>query len=218
MKILVVGDELSQAEFKAKFKEYPDSIYKNCQNLKTDDLKDADIVFDFYTHQGDHFKIYHENPGVMIFSNSVLTTLLSVASNYNLKNPLVGFNGLPSMFNRPVLELTTTTVPPQQLAEVCKQLDTPYECVADRVGMATPRVVCMIINEAYYTAQEGTAAPNDIDLGMKLGTRYPAGPFEMCSALGIQAVYQVLEALYEDTRDERYKICPALKTAYLQAG
>jgi 3-hydroxybutyryl-CoA dehydrogenase len=73
----------------------------------------------------------------------------------------------------------------------------------------------MIINEAYYTVQEETATRDDIDRAMKLGTNYPFGPFEWCQRIGINHVYEVLEAVYEDTRDERYKICPLLKKEYL---
>jgi 3-hydroxybutyryl-CoA dehydrogenase len=73
----------------------------------------------------------------------------------------------------------------------------------------------MIINEAYYTVQEGTAEREDIDLGMKLGTNYPHGPFEWCAKIGIQNVYELLEAVYDDTKEERYKICPRLKKDYL---
>lgn len=75
----------------------------------------------------------------------------------------------------------------------------------------------MIINEAYFTVQEGTASKTDIDLGMKLGTAYPKGPFEWCEEIGIANVYETLAALYEDTGDERYKICPMLKTEYLKS-
>jgi 3-hydroxybutyryl-CoA dehydrogenase len=89
--------------------------------------------------------------------------------------------------------------------------------VESRVGMVTPRIICMIINEAYFTVQEGTASKEDIDLGMKLGTAYPKGPFEWCAQIGVINVYEVLNALYQDTRDERYKICPKLKTEYLRA-
>jgi 3-hydroxybutyryl-CoA dehydrogenase len=73
----------------------------------------------------------------------------------------------------------------------------------------------MIINEAYYTVQEGTANRDDIDQAMKLGTNYPMGPFEWCKKIGITDVYETLEALYNDTHDERYKICSLLKHDYL---
>ncbi|MDX5437551.1 MAG: 3-hydroxyacyl-CoA dehydrogenase family protein, partial [Pontibacter sp.] len=80
----------------------------------------------------------------------------------------------------------------------------------------TPRMICMIINEACYTLQEQTASIPDIDQGMKLGTNYPKGPFEWANQIGVQNVYRVLQAVYEDTKEERYKICPLLKTNYLK--
>jgi 3-hydroxybutyryl-CoA dehydrogenase len=82
--------------------------------------------------------------------------------------------------------------------------------------MVTPRVIFMIINEAYFTVQEGTARKADIDQGMKLGTNYPYGPFEWSELIGLQHVYELLEAVYEDTKDERYKICSLLKKEYLR--
>ena len=88
--------------------------------------------------------------------------------------------------------------------------------VIDRVGMVTPRVIFMMINEAYYTLQEGTANKEDINIAMKLGTNYPYGPFEWAEKTGIRHVAETLEALYEDTHDERYRICPLLKTEYMQ--
>jgi 3-hydroxybutyryl-CoA dehydrogenase len=89
--------------------------------------------------------------------------------------------------------------------------------VADRVGMVTPRVICMIINEAFYTLQEGTANKTDINLAMRLGTNYPFGPFEWLEKIGVINVYETLNALYHDTLEERYKICPLLKTEYLKS-
>ncbi len=84
--------------------------------------------------------------------------------------------------------------------------------------MVSPRIVCMIINEAYFTLQEGTANKEDIDKGMKLGTAYPHGPFEWCNLIGIENVYTILKGMAEDTHDERYKICSLLKTDYLLAS
>jgi 3-hydroxybutyryl-CoA dehydrogenase len=76
----------------------------------------------------------------------------------------------------------------------------------------------MIINEAYYTVQEGTASKKDIDTAMKLGTNYPKGPFEFSIEFGLKQVYLLLEALHQDTHDERYKICSLLKTEYLKSN
>ena len=65
--------------------------------------------------------------------------------------------------------------------------------------------------------QEGTATKEDINTAMKLGTAYPMGPFEWCELAGLDNVYETLEAIYEDTKEERYKICPLMKTEYLKS-
>jgi 3-hydroxybutyryl-CoA dehydrogenase len=69
----------------------------------------------------------------------------------------------------------------------------------------------MIINEAYFAIQENIASRSDIDLAMKLGTNYPFGPFEWCEKIGIKNVYELLIAVYDSTRDERYKVCELLE-------
>jgi 3-hydroxybutyryl-CoA dehydrogenase len=33
----------------------------------------------------------------------------------------------------------------------------------------------------------------------------------------VKEIYGVLDAVYEDTKDERYKICPLLKKEYLMS-
>ena len=72
----------------------------------------------------------------------------------------------------------------------------------------------MIINEAYLTAEEGTATPEDIDTSMRLGTNYPYGPFEWSERIGIRHVYEVLKSVQEATGDERYTVAASLQTAY----
>ena len=131
--------------------------------------------------------------------------------------PLFGFCGLPTLLNRALLEVSLQHEADRpKLADVCAALGTDYRVVEDRIGLVTPRVICQIINEACYTVQEGTASMQDIDLGMKLGTNYPRGPFAWANALGVERVYAVLEALWNDTHDERYKVCPLLKRQALR--
>jgi len=51
---------------------------------------------------------------------------------------------------------------------------------------------------------------------MKLGTSCPRGPFAWANAMGVERVYAVLEALWQDTHDERYKVCPLLSLQALR--
>ncbi|MFN4083635.1 MAG: 3-hydroxyacyl-CoA dehydrogenase family protein [Bacteroidia bacterium] len=130
---------------------------------------------------------------------------------------LVGINALPTFINKPLAELSLyQTNLAEKLKELMTMFNWQYRLVEDRVGMVTPRIICMIINEACYTLQEKTANIEDIDTSMKLGTNYPMGPFEWANKIGIKHVYETLEALFADTHDERYKVCPLLKTKYLR--
>lgn len=180
-----------------------------------------EVIFDFIIDEfPDQMEVYRDHPGVIAFLNTTKISLLELVTAFAgpIQCTLFGFNGLPTFLNREILEVALlNSKKPEILAEVCEKLQTKYLVIDDRVGMVTPRVICMIINEAYFTFQEGTATKEDIDKGMKLGTNYPFGPFEWCERIGIQHVFELLEAVYEDTKDERYKICPLLKKEYFNA-
>ena len=85
-----------------------------------------------------------------------------------------------------------------ELDKLMKTLGIEYLHVEDRVGMIKPRIIFMIINEACYTLQEGTASIEDIDMGMKLGTNYPHGPFEWATIIGVKNVYALLNSLSKE--------------------
>ncbi|MEJ8802526.1 3-hydroxyacyl-CoA dehydrogenase family protein [Pontibacter sp. H249] len=221
MHIVVLSGPEMAAEFKQKFSEEKEGItytFLHSHNLLDQQLNPTDVVFDFLLHeQPERLSMYA--PEQVVFCNAATVQLAALVHQSELEQPctLIGFNGLPTLFNRPVLEVSLLNKKDEtKLKEVCEVLGTDYLLVDDRVGMVTPRMICMIINEAFYTLQEETAGVEDIDLGMKLGTNYPKGPFEWASQIGIRNIYRVLEAVYEDTKEERYKICPLLKTKYLR--
>ncbi len=221
MNILVIGEQINLDETKAKFGESHSYTFERDHREAERFVQGSDLVIDFILDE-DPFQveIYADKTNAKIFVNAAKISLaeLSNLANHNLKSKLFGFNGLPTFLNRSVLEASVLNPEDEtQLAEVCKKLNTEYLLVDDRVGLVTPRIICMIINEAYYTAEEGTATREDIDLSMKLGTNYPYGPFEWCQRIGVKHVYELLEAVYEDTHDERYKICSQLKKEYLKA-
>lgn len=162
-----------------------------------------------------HHYLHLEFP---VLVSAAKTQLARQLAGQTCTTPIFGFNALPTFINLALLEATCYNADQKPvLEELAAQLGWQCTWVDDRVGMVTPRIIFMIINEAYYTVQEGTAGKADIDTGMKLGTNYPYGPFEWAGLVGTKDVYELLNAVYEDTRDERYKICPLLKTEYYKA-
>lgn len=219
MNILVVGDPKNQEEITAKFGEKHQIIsFDDLTEITKEAFFEADVVFDFFiAEEPEALEFYKQRPDLTIFTNMAKSCFGNIEIyQEQTQNTVFGFNGLPTFINRNILECTLQDeIEKEKLNLICGKLETEYEIVEDRVGMVTPRIICMIINEAYYTVQEGTAEREDIDLGMKLGTNYPHGPFEWCAKIGIENVYELLEAVYDDTKEERYKICPRLKKDYL---
>lgn len=215
MNILVVGSHAEFNEFEQKFGQAHELQHLVSAGM-IEDFDGVDAVFDFnVADQPEDFEIYATAEGLNVFINAPKISLAELAFFQNdILCNLFGFNGLPTFLNRDVLEVSSLKND-NTLGTICQELGTDFEIVKDRVGMVTPRVIFMIINEAFYTVQEGTATKEDIDKGMKLGTNYPFGPFEWAERIGLNHIYETLEAIYEDTKEERYKICPLLKREYL---
>lgn len=179
-----------------------------------------DLDLDNHIHR---LNTYTQNTHTLFILSAVKYSIEGALNALNLKNVThfraLGINALPTLLERNVMECSNPFNLNLAIIETIA-LALGYEnitVVNSRVGMVSPRIVCMIINEAYYTVQEQTAQKSDIDQAMKLGTNYPKGPFEWCEQTGIREVYEVLESLYQDTHDGRYKICPLLKQEYLKS-
>lgn len=219
MNILVIGEPSHLEETKLKFGDSHQYTFEQVHHEAERYILSNDLTLDFILDEEPfQIEIYKNKTNAKVFINTAKVSLaeLSNLADHQLKSQIFGFNGLPTFLNRDILEVSILKNDDKHsLTSVCNELNTEYLLVDDRVGLVTPRVICMIINEAYYTVQEGTATKEDIDLAMKLGTNYPYGPFEWCQRIGVAHVYELLEAVYEDTHDERYKICPLLKKEYL---
>ena len=215
MTILIIGSESNLSECQQKFGGQHRFTLSNDQQSGKKYFEESDVIFDFTIASAPHqMEVYVDHPNLTTFLNTTLKNLQELGGHvdHKLSSTVFGFCGLPTFLNRSVLEVSShKDSDKNKLTEIGKQLNTEFVEVDDRVGLVTPRVICMIINEAYYTVEEGTATREDIDLAMKLGTNYPYGPFEWAQKIGIRNVYEVLNAVYEDTKDELYKICSLLR-------
>jgi 3-hydroxybutyryl-CoA dehydrogenase len=92
----------------------------------------------------------------------------------------------------------------------------PPETGADTYVRPTPggvleRILCQVINECSFALGEGVGSAQDIDIGMMLGLNYPRGPLAWADQIGLDHVLAVLNGLWEEYREERYRSAPALR-------
>jgi 3-hydroxybutyryl-CoA dehydrogenase len=81
----------------------------------------------------------------------------------------------------------------------------------DSAGLVAQRVVATIVNIACDIAQQGIAAPVDIDRAVTLGLGYPQGPLAWGDRLGASTVLAVLNNMLVLSGDPRYRASPWLR-------
>ena len=216
MNIYVIGSAHQEDVIKNKIaRKHQVTLINNLDGIE--DAKNT-VVFDFsFDDSPDDLERYAGLTNIHLFINSTRIGLaeLTFFSDARLPN-LYGIAGDPTFLERAILEVSVHHKNNGDAQALFSMLGIEATLVDDRVGLVTPRIIAMIINEAYYTVMEGTATREDINIGMKLGTNYPMGPFEWATAWGLANIYELLEALHLDSKDERYKICPLLKQEYLK--
>lgn len=73
------------------------------------------------------------------------------------------------------------------------------------------RVLAMLINEAADAFYYGVATKEDIDLAMIKGVNYPKGLLKWADEIGIEKILAVLENLYSEYGEDRYRPSVLLK-------
>lgn len=89
--------------------------------------------------------------------------------------------------------------------------------VHDSPGFVSNRILLPMINEAIYCLMEGVADRDSIDTVMRLGMNHPMGPLQLADYIGLDTCLAVLEILYADLGDPKYRPCPLLRQ-YVRAG
>lgn len=144
------------------------------------------------------------------------TSSLSVTEIANgIKHNVIGmhfFNPADRMKLVEVISGENTPVETKEaIIECSKSLGkTPVE-VAEGPGFVVNRILIPMINEACFIYQEGLASVEDIDTAMKLGANHPMGPLALGDLIGLDIVLDVIEVLYTETGDPKYRPCTLLK-------
>jgi len=82
--------------------------------------------------------------------------------------------------------------------------------VKEAPAFAVNRILCTMLNEAFFTLDEGIASAEDIDKGMVLGCNHPIGPLALSDLVGNETLLRVMEGLHKEMGD-KYSPAPLLK-------
>ena len=147
MNIYVIGNSHQSDEIRSKINtEHPVELVNTLDGL---DGKSEVAIFDFsFDDSPDDLEIYAGLTNIHLFINATRASLMELAifSDNELPN-LYGIAGDPTFLERPLLEVSAHKNNSADAKKLFSQLGLDATLVEDRVGLVTPRIISMIINE-----------------------------------------------------------------------
>ena len=144
------------------------------------------------------------------------TSSLSITEmGAGLDRPLIGMHFFNPADRMKLVEVIAGENTPDDMVEKIKAIateigKTPVE-VKEAPGFVVNRILIPMINEATGILQEGVASVEDIDTAMKLGANHPMGPLALGDLVGLDIVLAIMNVLYDETGDPKYRPTTLLK-------
>ena len=138
------------------------------------------------------------------------TSSLSITEIGNgLTRPMVGMHFFNPADRMKLIEVIAGVNTPAETVEAIKKISveigkTPVQ-VNEAAGFVVNRILIPMINEAAFIKMEG------IDAAMKLGANHPMGPLELGDFIGLDICLAIMDVLYNETGDSKYRACPLIR-------
>jgi len=156
----------------------------------------------------------------LFFTNTSGLSITEMAAITKRPDRFIGthfFNPVPVMKLLEIIRGYETSDETLEIAtEWGKKIGKDVIVVKEAPAFVVNRVLCSMINEAFFVLGEGLASAEDIDKGMVLGCNHPIGPLALSDLIGNETLLRVIEGLHRELGD-KYRPAPLL-TQLVRAG
>ena len=163
-------------------------------------------------------KVYAEleqivGPDTLFFTNTSGFSITEMAAATKRPAKFIGthfFNPVPVMR---LLEIIRGYETSDETLEAAKKwgkaIGKEVIVVNEAPAFAVNRILCTMLNEAFFALGEGIASAEDIDKGMVLGCNHPIGPLALSDLVGLETLLRVQENMHRELGD-KYRPAPLL--------
>ena len=154
-----------------------------------------------------------KNENCIYASNTSSLSITEIGAG--LKKPVIGmhfFNPAPVMKLVEVIKgANTPDADVEKVKEISAALGKTAVEVNEEPGFVVNRILIPMINEGIQVYQEGVSDIAGIDAAMKLGANHPMGPLELGDYIGLDIVLAIMDVIYKETGDSKYRACTLLR-------
>ena len=154
-----------------------------------------------------------KNENCIYASNTSSLSITEIGAG--LSKPVIGmhfFNPAPVMKLVEVIAgINTPAETVAKVKEISEMLGKTPVQVEEAPGFVVNRILVPMINEGIQVYSEGIASIEGIDTAMKLGCNHPMGPLELGDYIGLDIVLAIMDVIYKETGDSKYRACTLLR-------
>ena len=152
-------------------------------------------------------------PECVFASNTSSLSITEIGKG--LSRPLIGMHFFNPADRMKLIEVIAGCNTPAETVEKIKEISvaigkSPVQ-VNEAAGVVVNRILIPMINEAAFIKMEGVSDIAGIDTAMKLGANHPMGPLELGDFIGLDICLAIMDVLYHETGDSKYRACPLIR-------
>ena len=188
------------------------------------DLANVDIVFEAMIEDMELKKAAFAKlapivkPEAIFVSNTSSLSITELATASLRPEKFLGmhfFSPVPAMKLVEIINAYDTSADTIETGKaIAKGFGKEFVTVTDVPMFIANRVMCPMMNEAAILAGENVCSYEDIDKACELGYNLPMGPLKLADAIGIDIMISVMESLYQETADSKYRPAHLYKVLY----
>ena len=191
------------------------ALARVCFTAKMKACHDADVIIEAASENLEIKKSIirevdkYAKADAVIASNTSSISITTLASCLDDSSRFVGMHFFSPVPKMPLMEIVRGLHTSEKVIQIATETGEfmGKSCIQakDEAGFIVNRMLLPMLNEACFLVERKVGTIEEIDLGMKMCLHHPMGPLELVDMIGIDVELAVMEVIYAETGDSKYR-------------